>query len=204
MSVRFSACWADAYCGPAASRNSSKQALRFIGLPPPLALFLRVYPPEGRRERGLRTGCGYASARKPTRARSGHCGRHRLAATVAGLARAFGCMGVAVDDLQIGDAPIGEQKRPGGLAMLAPHAVERHPVVDLRGLAQQLAGLAAAARLQALEHAHEIARRAPELPGDHAGGMPARLAVRARAPQIGVPAESIDRLSAHATGARAT
>jgi hypothetical protein len=82
-------------------------------------------------------------------------------APLARFVGAFGGVGVAVDHLQIGNAPISEQARPAALAMLAPHSVERHAMIDLGGLAQALAGCGAAMRLHALEQWREIARRAP-------------------------------------------
>ena len=75
-------------------------------------------------------------------------------------------------------------------------------MVDLGGPAQALAAFTATARLQMLQHADEIARPAPQLPGDHAGRMPACFPVRAGLPKVGMPAETVDRLPAHAAGAR--
>jgi hypothetical protein len=58
-------------------------------------------------------------------------------------------MGIAIDDLQVRHAPVAEQRRPRHVAVLAPHAEQRHAVVDLGGLPQPPTGLGAAALLQA-------------------------------------------------------
>ena len=58
---------------------------------------------------------------------------------LAAIGRLHGALGgvhVAVDDLQIGQAPERKQCRPRRLAMLAPNAELRDPVIDLRGSEQ--------------------------------------------------------------------
>src|SRR5260370_25160597 len=86
--------------------------------------------------------------------------------------------------------------------MLAPYAEQRHAVIDLCGLPQALAGLGAAPLLQPLEDARIVARRRPKIPGNHAGGVPRGVPVRAAIPQVHVPTEPVDRLTADATEAR--
>src|SRR5260370_35394456 len=86
--------------------------------------------------------------------------------------------------------------------MLAPYAEQRHAVIDLCGLPQALAGLSAAPLLQPLEDARIVARRCPKIPGNHAGGVPHGVSVRAAIPQVHVPTEPVDRLTADATEAR--
>src|ERR1700674_5013265 len=46
-----------------------------------------------------------------------------------------------------------------------------------------------------------IARRRPQVPGDHAGGMPNGVHVGVAIPQIDMPAEPVDLLSADAAEA---
>src|SRR5918993_3157398 len=53
---------------------------------------------------------------------------------LAGLARAFGGVGRAVDHLQVGGAPEGEELRPRPVAVLAPDPEEGRHVVDLGAL----------------------------------------------------------------------
>src|SRR5437660_2229586 len=43
-----------------------------------------------------------------------------------------------------------------------------------------------------------VARRAPEVPGGDAGRVPLGFAVRPGLPEVDMPAEPVDRLSAHA------
>jgi hypothetical protein len=107
-------------------------------------------------------------------------------------------MSIAIDDLQVRHAPEAEQRRPWGVAVLTPHPEQRHAVIDLGGLPQPSAGLGAAAPLDALEDARMVARRRPQVPGDHAGGVPYGILVGAAIPQVDVPAESVDRLAADA------
>src|SRR5262245_59597659 len=125
----------------------------------------------------------------------------RLAA-VAGLGGAFGRVSVAVDHLEVRHAPETEELRPRQLAVLAPDPEQRHAVVDLGSLEQAFAALPAAPLLQAPQQAHVIARRAPEIPGDDARGVPRGVTVGPRAPQIDMPPKPVDRLAAHAAEAR--
>src|SRR5215475_14104913 len=87
--------------------------------------------------------------------------------------------------------------------MLAPYLEQRHAVVDLRGLPQPSACLGAASLLQPPEYAPVVARRLLKVPGHHAGGVPHGIAVRAAIPQVYVPTELVDRLTADAAEARA-
>src|SRR5258708_8970385 len=86
--------------------------------------------------------------------------------------------------------------------MLAPHAEQRHEMIALCGLPQAPAGLSAAPLLQPLEDARIVARGRPEIPGNHAGGVPHGVPVGAAIPQVHVPTEPVDRLTADATEAR--
>src|SRR6266849_3480569 len=47
-----------------------------------------------------------------------------------------------------------------------------------------------------------VARRCPKIPGNHAGGVPHGIPVRAAIPQVDMPTEPVDRLAADATEAR--
>src|SRR5580700_5258798 len=114
------------------------------------------------------------------------------------LAGALRHVSAAVDRLQVRQAPKSEQRRPRRVAMLAPDLKQRHAMVDLGGLPQAPATLAATARLQAAQQTRFAARRVPELPGDHAGAVPGGVLVRAAAPQIDMPAETENRLTADA------
>src|SRR5271169_1435357 len=131
------------------------------------------------------------------------CHRARCA-PVPRFSGAFGDMGLAVDDLKIGQAPIGEELRPRLFAMRRPDLKQWHAVVDLSVLPQQSAALAATPRLQTPQQLRLLARRIPKLPGDHAGAVPCGLFVGAVVPQVDMPAESIDRLTAHAAKSRST
>src|SRR5712672_1901126 len=86
--------------------------------------------------------------------------------------------------------------------MLAPYAEQRHAMIALCGLPQASAGLGAAPLLQPLEDARIVTRRRPKIPGNHAGGVPHGVPVRAAIPQVHVPTEPVDRLTADATEAR--
>jgi len=111
-------------------------------------------------------------------------------------------MGVAVDGLEVGEAPKAQQVRPGQVAVPAPGLVERHAVVDLAAAQQALPGGGAAPPLQLGQQLGLTGRRDPEFPGRDAAAVPARPAVGlALAPEVAVPAEPEDRLAAQAAGA---
>ena len=139
----------------------------------------------------------------PARSASSSAAALRRCAAILRLVGAFRDVRVAVDHLQVGKAPEAEQHGPGRVAVLAPHPEQRHAVIDLGGLPQPLTALRAAPRLDALEDARMIARRVPQPPRHHAGGVPFGIAVRSAIPQVDVPAEAEDRLPAHAAVARA-
>ena len=93
----------------------------------------------------------------------------------ARFSRAFHPMGIAVDDLKVRETPEVEQRRPSGLAMLAPHAKQRNAMVDFGGFPEPPAGLDATVALDALEKLSVIARGRPKVPRHHAGCMPAGI-----------------------------
>ncbi len=115
-------------------------------------------------------------------------------------------MGGSIDDLQVGHAPIGQQRRPRlGPPGLAPNLEQRHAVIDLGVLAEPRAGGGAAMVLQPSQMPHVIARRGPQFPGRDAAAVPGRIAVGMRvAPQIAMPAEPEHRLPTYAAIARAS
>ena len=88
--------------------------------------------------------------------------------------------------------------------MLAPYAEQRYTMVDLCGLPQPSAGFPAAPPLQPSEDAHVVAWPGPKIPRNNASRVPEGVLVRSAIPQICVPAEPIDRLTADATKARPT
>ena len=98
-------------------------------------------------------------------------------APVVRLGRAFGGVSVTIDRLQVGQAPIVEQRWPWRIAPFAPHPKQRHSVIDLGGLPEPSAALGAAPDLQAAQKSHFVARCIPELPRDHAGAVPVRFFV---------------------------
>src|SRR3569623_3596323 len=113
-------------------------------------------------------------------------------------------MRVAVDHLQVRQAPEVEQLRPAEIAMLPPHAEQRNAVIDFGSLPQPRAAGGTATLLQLPEQLGVVARCVPELPGDDAGGVPNGVIVGPLAPQVFVPAEPIDRLTADAARPGAT
>ena len=126
-----------------------------------------------------------------------------LDASIAGLVGAFQNMRVAIDDLQVRQTPIMEQVRPAQTPILVPDAIKRHAMIDFRVLPEAAARLPAAACLKSSQQRRLFAWRIPELPSDDAGAMPGGALVRAFAPQVDMPAEVIDTLSAHAAEAGA-
>ena len=112
-------------------------------------------------------------------------------------------MRVAIDDLQVRQTPIMEQVRPAQTPILVPDAIKRHAMIDFRVLPEAAARLPAAACLKSSQQGRLFAWRIPELPSDDACTMPGGALVRAFAPQVEMPAEVIDTLSAHAAKAGA-
>src|SRR5438105_41046 len=95
------------------------------------------------------------------------------------------------DYLQVRHAPEIEQVRPGPVAVLAPDAEQRHPMIDLGGLEQALSGHRAPPCLPALQHLDVFRRLAPELPCGDAGRVPRRPLRRlAVGPEVPMPAEA--------------
>jgi hypothetical protein len=128
----------------------------------------------------------------------------RFGASIARLVGTFQHMSVAVDDMQVWHAPIVQQVRPRHTPILAPDAIERYAVIYLRILPEATARLAATTRLKPSQQRRLFARRVPELPCDDACAMPAGALVRALAPQVDMPPELIDWLSAHAAETQTT
>src|SRR5262249_46350614 len=124
-------------------------------------------------------------------------------AAVRRLHGALGGVNIAVDDLEIGQAPERQQGRPRRIAMLAPDPEQRDPMVDLGAPQQAPPRLRAAADLQALEHADLVAWRIPELPCDDARRVPRCVGIGSGIPQVAMPAKAENRLTTNAAKARA-
>ena len=67
---------------------------------------------------------------------------------------------------------------------------------------QPPAALSAAPTLDTPQQLNLATRRVPELPSDNASAVPDRILVGTAAPQVNVPAETINRLTAHAAKSR--
>ena len=119
-------------------------------------------------------------------------------ASVSRLDGAFYGVNVAIDYLEVWQAPIVEQIRPRRFPVLTPHPKQWDAVVNFGALPKPSAALAAAPRLQPPQKADVVARRVPKLPCDHAGAVLVRVHVSAAIPQIDMPTEAIDRLAAYA------
>ena len=70
-------------------------------------------------------------------------------------------MDVAIDDLEISQAPKIEQLRPGHIPVFPPHSKQRHPVIYLGVFPEPSACLAAAAPLKATQECCLAIRRIP-------------------------------------------
>jgi hypothetical protein len=82
--------------------------------------------------------------------------------------------------------------------VFAPNPEQRDAMVDFSVPPQPTGTLSAAPTLEAPQKSDLAARRIPELPRDHAGAVPDRVLVGTATPQVDVPAEAIDRLTAYA------
>jgi hypothetical protein len=67
----------------------------------------------------------------------------------------------SIDDLQVRDAPEGQQCRPRSFAIISPDLEKGNAVIDLGILHQPFAGCEAAALLKNLQMPDVIARRNP-------------------------------------------
>jgi len=123
-------------------------------------------------------------------------------ASVLRLDGAFCGVNIAINYLEVRQAPIPQQIRPRRFPVLAPNPKQRNAVVNFGALPQPSAALAAAPPLQPSEEPGVAIRHVPKLPRDHTGAMPVRVHVSAAVPQIDMPTESIDRLAAHAAESR--
>ena len=99
-------------------------------------------------------------------------------APVARFVCKFCGVGVPIDHLKIWQAPISQQFRPQRVRMIAPHLKQRNTVVNLGGLPQTSAGLAAAPRLPGPWDPSVVTRSSPESPCDHRGAVPVALGQR--------------------------
>ena len=102
----------------------------------------RLHPRSGARAHSPRKRA--SSVKDWVSAFAGTCGRQGTAPPGPCLDGAFCRVSVAIDHLQIGQAPERQQRRPVHVAMLAPDPEQRHAMIDFRGLPQPRAGLGAA------------------------------------------------------------
>ena len=115
---------------------------------------------------------------------------------------AFCGVNIAINYLEVRQAPIAEQIRPRRFRCSLQHPKQRNAVVNFGALPQPSATLAAAPPLQPPEEPGVAIRHVPKLPRDHTGAMPVRVHVSAAVPEIDMPTEAIDRLAAHAAESR--
>jgi hypothetical protein len=137
---------------------------------------------------------------------SGACLRLRrtrgYGSTARRLHRAFRSVDVAVNHLKVWQTPKIEQLRPWKVPVLAPNPKQRDAVVNFCIPPQPTSTLSAAATLEAPQESDLDTWRIPELPGHHAGAVPDRVLVGTTAPEVDVPAEAINWLTAHAAKSR--
>ena len=76
-------------------------------------------------------------------------------------------------------------------------------MINFGALPQPSAAFTAAPRLQTPQELRVITWGSPELPCDHACTVPGRVLIGPDVPQIHMPAEAINRLSAHTAKATA-
>jgi hypothetical protein len=87
------------------------------------------------------------------------CDRTASDTALARVLGAFFHVSGSIDDLQIRDAPEGQQRRPRSVAIVAPDLEEGNVVIDLGILEQPFAGCETAALLKNLQMPDMIARR---------------------------------------------
>jgi hypothetical protein len=86
--------------------------------------------------------------------------------------------------------------------VFAPDREQRDAMVNFRAPPQPPAALSATPTLQTPQKLDLATRRVPELPGDDASTVPDRVLVGTGTPKVNVPAEAIDRLTAHGAKSR--
>jgi hypothetical protein len=109
---------------------------------------------------------------------------------------------VAINHLKIWQSPIVEQLRPSFIAMVAPDSKQGDAMIYLGVPPQPSACLETTSPLKTTQKRCLVIRCIPELPGNNASTMPDRILVWPHAPQILVPAEAINRLTADAAKTR--
>ena len=129
-------------------------------------------------------------------------GRGAGNAPVPRFGRAFSGMDVAINHLKVGQSPKIEQSRPGRVSVFAPDPEQPDAMVNFGIPPQPPTALRAPPTLDAPQLLNLATRRIPELPGDHASAVPDRILVGTAAPQVNVPAETINRLTAYAAKSR--
>jgi hypothetical protein len=116
--------------------------------------------------------------------------------------RTFCYVDVAINDLEVRQSPVVEQARPSFAPMVTSDPKERNSMIYIGVLPESSACLAAAPPLQATQECCLAVRCVPELPGTDAGTMPYRIFVWPRIPEVPVPTELVNGLSADAAKAR--
>ena len=127
--------------------------------------------------------------------------KRACSSSISRLNGALCCVDVAIDYLEVWQTPVGEQRRPRNGSVVLPYSKQRHTVIYFGVPPQPSTCLAAAPPLKATQERCLVIRCAPKLPGDDTSTMPRRILVWSGVPQILVPAESIDGLTADAAKA---
>jgi hypothetical protein len=97
--------------------------------------------------------------------------------SVPRLDGAFGNVDVAIDYLEVWQAPIGEQLRPRDVPVFLPYAKQGDPVIYFGVPPQPSACLETASPLKTTQKCCLAIRRIPELPGNNASTVPNRFLV---------------------------
>lgn len=111
-------------------------------------------------------------------------------------------MDVAIDYLEIWQAPVGEQLRPLDVPVFLPYAKQGDPVIYFGVPPQPSACLETASSLKTTQERCLAIRCIPELPGNNASTVPNCFLIWPGTPRVRVPAEAINRLTADAAKTR--
>ncbi len=118
--------------------------------------------------------------------------------TVPRFCRAFRSVNIAINHLKVRQSPKIEQSRPSGVSVFVPNPEQRDAMVDFGIPPQPPAALGAPPTLDASQQLDLATWRIPELPSNHASAVPDGVLVGPGSPKVNVPAEAVDRLTAHA------
>ncbi len=123
-------------------------------------------------------------------------GAHKM--PIPRFCRAFRSVNIAINHLKVRQSPKVEQSRPRRVSVFAPDPEQRDAMVDFGIPPQPPAALSAAPTLDTTQQSDLATRRIPELPSNHASAVPDGVLVGSGSPKVNVPAEAVDRLTAHA------